>query len=203
MRTPIPESVADTYLDQEASRAMLLVANCFVVLVGIDFYLPQLLANRDVLVWTVVFDSPLAVAWFVCSLLTLSGAGGTDDYRDSWFHDLLNALAFVSMFKFGAWTVFTLNYFFPAYYPDLVSYFGSVLVHLLMVLEAFLLPYYARTKKWALGVALAWLLVGDVADYWFGLHPHLRVEDLGVLPGVTVALSFVSVGLAWYCLDTE
>lgn len=203
MRSPIPESVAKTYLNQEASRALLVLANCFVVLVGIDFYLPQLLEHRNVLLWTVIFDSPLAVAWFVFSLFTLSGAGSADAYRDSWVHDLLNTVAFVSLLKYGLWTVFTLNYFFTSYYPDLVSYFGSLFVHVVMAVEAFLISYYGRTKPWALVVALAWLLVGDVADYWFGLYPHLPVEQLGVLPEVTTTLSVVSVAVAWYCLDSS
>lgn len=203
MWTPIPESVAAPYLERDESRALLVLANCFIVLVGIDFYLPQLLEHRNVVLWAVVFDSPLAAAWLTFSLFTLSGAGGVAAYRDTWVHDLLNTIAFVSLLKYGLWTVFALNYFFVSYYPDLVSYFGSVFVHAVMALEAFLIPYYARTKKWALGVALVWLLVGDLADYGFGLYPHLRVDDLGVLPLVTVGLSVASVAVAWYSLDVE
>ncbi|WP_232688393.1 DUF1405 domain-containing protein [Halobacterium zhouii] len=203
MRTLIPESVATPYLEEDASRALLILANCVVVLVGIDFYLPQLLEHRNVFLWPVIFDSPLAAAWVTFSLLTLSGAGSIAAYRNSRVHVLLNTIAFVSVLKYGVWTLFTLNYFFTAYYPDPVSYFGSLFVHAVMALEAFLLPYYAKTTMWALGVALVWLLVGDVVDYGFGLYPHLRVEQLGVLPGVTAFLSFASVATAWYCLDTE
>lgn len=201
MRTFVPQRVADIYLEQEGSRALLILANCLAILVGINFYLPQLLANRNVVLWPVIADSPLSVAWVTFSLFALSGAGAIADYRNSWFHDLVDTLAFVSLFKYGMWTVFTLNYFFFSYYPDLWSYFGILFAHVVMVGEAFLLPYYANTSKPILAVALGWLLLGDVADYAFGLYPHLRVESLGVLPEVTVFLSFASVTLAWYCLD--
>ena len=104
--------------------------------------------------------------------------------RDEWkdnvfredveFHDVVDTLAFVSLVKYGAWTAVAVNYFFGAYFPAPWAYFGILFTHLVMVGEAFLLPYYARTSKPALAVALAWLLVNDVADYWFGLAPRLR-----------------------------
>lgn len=202
MRTVVPERVADVYLDQEGSRAILVLVNVLAILVGLRFYVQgDQLAASSAAVWPVIIDSPLAVAWMAASLFVLSGAGGTDAYRHSWFHDLIDTLAFVSLLKYGAWTVIAVNYFFGAYFPAPWAYFGILFTHLVMVGEAFLLPYYARTSKPALGVALAWLLLNDVADYYFGLAPRLRGDELGPLPAITVGLTFAAVGLAWYCLD--
>jgi len=202
MRTVVPERVAAVYLDGEGSRAILLAANALAILVGLRFYVQgdQLVENSAV-VWPVIVDSPLAVAWMTASLLVLSGAGGRAAYRHTWFHDLLDTLAFVSLVKYGLWTVVAVNYQFGAYFPAPWAYFGIAFTHLVMVGEAFLLPYYARTSKPALGVALAWLLVNDVADYGFGLAPRLRGDELGFIPEITVGLTFLSVGLAWYAMD--
>jgi uncharacterized membrane protein YpjA len=202
MRTVVPERVADVYLDQEGSRAILVLANCLAILVGLRFYVQgdQLVANSAVL-WPVIVDSPLSVAWMIFSLFALAGAGGRAAYRDSWFHRLVDTLAFVSLVKYGLWTAVAVNYFFGLYFPAPWAYFGILFTHLVMVGQAFLLPYYARTSKPALGVALAWLLLNDVADYAFGLAPRLRGDELGLLPAITVGLSLLSVGLAWYCMD--
>jgi uncharacterized membrane protein YpjA len=202
MRTVVPGRVADVYLDQEGSRAILVLANALAILVGLRFYVQgdQLAANSAA-VWPVIIDSPLSVAWMTGSLFALSGAGGVAAYRHSWFHDLVDTLAFVSLVKYGLWTAVAVNYFFGLYFPAPWAYFGILFTHLVMVGEAFLLPYYARTSKPALLVALAWLLVNDAADYWFGLAPRLRGDELGSLPVITVGLTVLSVGLAWYCLD--
>lgn len=202
MRTVVPERLAEVYLDQEGSRAILILANCLAILVGLRFYVQgdQLVENSAAL-WPVIVDSPLSVVWVTFSLFALSGAGSMAGYRHSWFHDLVDTLAFVSLVKYGLWTAVAVNLFFGAYFPAPWAYFGILFTHLVMVGEAFLLPYYARTSKPALAVALAWLLVNDVADYWFGLAPRLRVEEVGPLPAITVGLSLLSVGLAWYCMD--
>jgi uncharacterized membrane protein YpjA len=204
MRTVVPERVARVYLDQEGSRAILILANCLAILVGLRFYVQgdQLVANSAVL-WPVIVDSPLSVAWMVFSLFALAGAGGRAAYRDSWFHRLVDTLAFVSLVKYGLWTAVAVNYFFGLYFPAPWAYFGILFTHLVMVGQAFLLPYYAKTSKQALAVALAWLLLNDVADYWVGLAPRLRGDELGLLPGITVGLSLLSVGLAWYCMDED
>jgi uncharacterized membrane protein YpjA len=202
MRTVVPEWVADGYLEGEGSRAILILANALAVLVGLRFYVQgDHLAANSAVVWPVILDSPLAVALMTVSLFALSGAGGTAAYRHSWFHDLVDTLAFVSLLKYGLWTAVAVNLLFDAYFPAPWAYFGILFTHLVMVGEAFLLPYYARTSKPALGVALAWLLVNDVADYWFGFAPRLRADEPAVLPAISVGLSLLAVGLAWYCLD--
>lgn len=204
MRTVVPERVAAVYLDQEGSRAILVLANALAILVGLRFYVQgDQLVEHSAVVWPVILDSPLAVAWMTASLFALSGAGARAAYRHSWFHDLVDTLAFVSLVKYGLWTVVAVNALFGAYFPAPWAYFGILFAHLVMVAEAFLLPYYARTSRPALLVALAWLLVNDVADYWFGLAPRLRGEEPALLPAITVGLSVLSVGLARYCLDEQ
>ncbi|MFB6078652.1 MAG: DUF1405 domain-containing protein [Halarchaeum sp.] len=199
MRTPIPERIAAPYLDFEVSRFLLLVVNAVGILVGLNFYLPQM-RETLVLVWPLVIDSPLSLFWMTASLLTLWGVG-RHRYPASPFLDTLTTVAFASMVKYGVWTAFTLNYYFALYYPDVWSYWGILFTHLVMVGEAFLLPYYGRTSKFALAVTALWFAANDVADYAFGLYPHLRASSPGPLPWVTPLLSLGALALAWYCLD--
>ncbi|QLC34622.1 DUF1405 domain-containing protein [Halarchaeum sp. CBA1220] len=199
MRTILPERVALPYLDVGLSRFLLLCVNALGILIGLNFYLPQL-PEHFVLEWPLVIDSPLALVWMTASLLTLWGVGRVD-YPSTPFLDTLTTLAFASMVKYGLWTAFTLNYFFTAYYPHVWDYWGILFTHLVMVGEAFLLPYYGRTSRLALGVTALWFLANDVADYAFDLHPHLQVAGTGPLPWVTPLLSVGALALAWYCLD--
>lgn len=202
MRTILPERVALPYLDVELSRIVLLLVNAGGIVMGINFYLPQLPANavRFLTEAPLIADSPLSMFWMVASLLTLWGVG-RNYYPSTPFLDILNTLAFASMLKYGVWTVFVLTYF-HAYY-GWQEYLGIVFYHALMAVEAFLLPYYGRTSKAALGLVLVWFAANDVADYAFGLHPHLPagVPGTGPLAWVTPLLSLGTLALAWYCLD--
>ncbi|MFB6106853.1 MAG: DUF1405 domain-containing protein [Halobacteriaceae archaeon] len=199
MYSPIPEAWARSYLDPELSRSTLVLANGAGALVGIGFYLRQLDA-WPVYAWPMLIDSPLGLALVGASLLTLLPFASTREYPAKPSLDLLNTFAFVYALKYGVWTAVALNLQFSLYFPEAWSYFGILFTHLAMVAEAFLLPYYGRTNRWALGVAAAWLLVNDALDYGVGLHPHLR-GPAGVLPYVTVALTVGAVALAAYCFD--
>ncbi|WP_020221342.1 DUF1405 domain-containing protein [Halarchaeum acidiphilum] len=202
MRSFIPERIASPYLDYEASRVILLVVNAGGILMGLNFYLPQLPSNAASFLAEalLIADSPLSMVWMVASLLTLWGVGRRY-YPSSPFLDALTTVAFASMLKYGVWTVFVLNYFFALY--GWQEYVGILFYHALMAVEAFLLPYYGRTSKAALGLVAVWFVANDVADYAFGLHPHLPdgAAGPGALVWVTPLLSLVSLALAWYCLD--
>lgn len=205
MRSPIPPRIARTYLESESVLALLVAANGLAVLVGFDFYLDQLQTHAaNVVSWLVIADSPLAIVWLVLALYGVVAAGGVQRLRerDSLTVELVHALAFTSLLKYGLWTVFTLNYFFFDYYPDPYGYFTILVAHAAMAFEAFLVPYVGRTSKRALAAVAVWLFANDVLDYAFDYHPHLNSGTVGVLPVVTPLLTVVSVGLAWYCMDT-
>lgn len=204
MRSPIPPRVARRYLATERVLALLVAANALAVLVGFDFYLRQLRAHAEnVVAWLVIADSPLAIVWLVLALYGVLAAGSPTRLREraSFTLDLVHTLAFASLLKYGAWTVFALNYFFTAYYPAPYAYFTILVAHASMAFEAFLVPYVGRTNRRALAVVVGWFALNDVLDYAFGLHPHIRAADPGVLVVVTPALSVASIALAAVCMD--
>lgn len=200
MWSPVPERVARRYLDYQASRILLILVNGIGFLLGLNYYLEQL-RDTAVWVWPVVMDSPGALALLTASLLTLAPFRRVDDYPDRRFLRVLNTLAFVGLVKYAAWTALTLNLFFSLYYPDPWSYFGILFTHLVMLFAAFLLPYYAKTDRVALGLAGVYLFGNDLADYLLGYHPHLRTDQLGPLPALTVLLSALCLALAAVVLD--
>lgn len=195
MRSPVPSRIARRYLTHQSARALLILANAVGIFVGLNFYLEQL-RETSLAAWPFVMDSPIALALMSASLLTLAPLRTLEEYPDSLFLEILNTLAFVSLVKYAAWTAMVLHLFFSLYYPDVWSYFGILLTHLMMLFEAFLLPHVARTSRPALAVAAAWLIANDAADYLLGYHPHLRADQLGPVPYLTVGLTVASVALA-------
>ena len=193
------------YLGNGPSLVVFLVLNAAAFLVGVSFYVHSdpALSDLPTFLYPLFGDSPTALALMTLSAATLLPNLGrrVADAPVNRPLAYLHTLAFVWLVKYGLWTAFTLNYFFNAYYPAVWSYWGILFTHLVMVAEAFLIPYYGRTSRFALGVTACWFVANDVADYAFDLHPHLQTGTTGPLPWVTPLLSLGALALAWYCLD--
>ncbi len=204
LRRPVPERAAQELLGDGFSLSWLLLVNAVAFLVGVRFYVESDPSLREVhtLLWPLFGDSPAAIALATLSLATLLPNLGRRVRDAPVNHPLayLHTLAFVWLVKYGLWTFVALTL-----RPDLYvgfsgaalwDYWGIVLTHLGFVAEAYLLPWYGRTTRGALLVALAALLVNDVLDYGFGYYPPLRYDPGVVLVSVTVGLSVLSVVLA-------
>ena len=198
----IPERYARYYLESAPSLLWLLGANLVAVLVGIRFYVDTM-PDVHTFLWPLYLDSPVAVLLMALSLATLLPFIGKDCRHATTNVVLayLHTLAFVWLVKYGLWTVAALNIGFFAYFPAIWAYFGIIITHLLFVVQAYLIPHYGRTTRGALALALVLLVINDIADYGFGLHPPLEYEPGIILPVVSVALSVISVGLAAHAFD--
>lgn len=207
MRLPaaVPERWARYYLGNAPSLVWLLVVNATAFLVGVRFYV-ETMPGVETFLWPLYGDSPTALALATLSLVTLLPNLGRPLSAAPANRPLayLHTLAFVWLVKYGLWTVVALNLGFSRYFgfgvDALWAYWGIILTHVGFVVEALLVPRYARTTPGALATALGLLLVNDVYDYWFGGHPPLRYDLVGtvgvVLPAATVALSFGAVWAA-------
>lgn len=198
----IPERYARYYLENAPSLVWLVGVNVAALLVGVRFYVGTM-PGVPTFLWPLYLDSPAALFLATASLLTLlPNLGRTlPEAPQNRVLAYLHTLAFAWLVKYGLWTVVALNLGFSEYYPDLWDYWGIVVTHLAFVLEAYLLPHYGRTTAGALAVALAALLLNDLVDYGFGLHPPLRYEPGLALAAASVALSVASVGLAGRAFD--
>ncbi len=175
----------------------LLLVNAVAVLVGIRFYVADMIAVSTAL-WPFFIDSPVALALAMLSLATLLPAlgGGLDDLPSNRALVYLHTLAFVWLVKMGLWTALALGLGFDRYYPAPWDFFGIILTHLAFVGQAFLIPHYGKTTRGALGLALAVALVNDALDYGLGVHPPLRYEPGLALVVGTVLISVGAVALA-------
>ncbi|MFB6081618.1 MAG: DUF1405 domain-containing protein [Halanaeroarchaeum sp.] len=203
----IPHRYARYYLENAPSLLWLIGANVVAVLVGVDFYVQSMPAVYALL-WPFYTDSPGAAFLMVLSLVTLVSNLGHRLTEAPQNRPLayLHTLAFCWLVKYGLWTTLALNMGFHEYFPDLWAYWGILLTHLGFVAEAFLIPHYGKTTKGALGFTLVALLVDDVLDYGFGLHPVLRYDPGVALPLGTVGLTVLTVFVAarvFDRLDTE
>lgn len=195
--SPVPRRWARLYLMEAPNLVALLVVNAVAVLVGIRFYVAEMVTVSTAL-WPVFTDSPVALALAMLSLATLLPAvgGDLDDVPSNLPLAYLHTLAFVWLVKMGLWTALALGLGFDSYYPAPWDFFGIILTHLAFVGQAFLIPHYGRTTRGALGLALVFALVNDALDYGLGIHPPLRYGPGLALVAGTVVLSVGAVALA-------
>ena len=192
------------YLGNAPSLSTLLVANGAAFLVGVSFYVHSdpSFADLPTFLYPLFGDSPTALALVTLSLATLLPhlGGRVSDAPVNVPLAYLHTFAFVWLIKYGLWTVVALN-LHPSLYVGfganaLWDYWGIMLTHLLFVVEAFAIPYYARTTDRALKAALVALLLNDLFDYGFGYYPPLRYEPGIPLILATLALSVGTVFVA-------
>jgi len=195
--SPIPRRWARLYLMEAPNLVALLLVNAVAVLVGIRFYVAEMVAVPTAL-WPVFTDSPVALALAMLSLATLlpAAGGNLEDVPSNLPLAYLHTLAFVWLVKMGLWTALALGLGFDHYYPAPWDFFGIILTHLAFVGQAFLVSHYGRTTRGALAFALVLALVNDALDYGLGVHPPLRYDPGIALVAGTVVLSVGAVALA-------
>jgi uncharacterized membrane protein YpjA len=160
---------------------------------GFWWYRNQL-AETEVVWWPFIPDSPTASSLFTLALL-------------AWImkrtHPLLEALAAVTLFKYGIWAVVMIfwgGWLEPAPLMEALNWQHWMLIvsHLGMALEAVLFMHMTSFAwKHLLWVA-AWTLTNDALDYGLDIHPWLSpyLEPYDHLVGwFTLLLSLTSLML--------
>jgi uncharacterized membrane protein YpjA len=136
-------------------------------------------------------DSPTASLFFVFVLAAfLMGR--------NW--PLMEALAIVSLFKYGIWAVvMNLLVFLVSGELDLI---GLMLMgsHFAMAVEGVLYAPFYRMKAWHLVVAAIVVLHNEIIDYVFMMMPRYHSLDLYMsqIGYFTFWLSILSIGVAYY-----
>ncbi len=111
----------------------------------------------------------------------------------------LELVAFVSLVKYGIWTVVVFWIYRDAFFaPERAELTNTLLVlHLAEAAEAGILIKGMRLPRpfWAL-IAAGWLALGDFSDYVLGTHPYLPAgldPSVGArtIPLITVALTII------------
>ncbi|MBB5172869.1 putative membrane protein YpjA [Texcoconibacillus texcoconensis] len=137
-------------------------------------------------------DSPTASLFFVFVLIAfLSGK--------NW--PLLEALAAVTLIKYGLWAVVmntaagiagdTLNW----------THYMLIFSHLGMAIQAVLYAPFFRIKTWHIVVTALWTVHNDIIDYLFGMQPWLSRELMPWINEIgyfTFWLSIFSIAVVYF-----
>jgi uncharacterized membrane protein YpjA len=137
-------------------------------------------------------DSPTASLFFVLVLLAFL-------LNKCW--PLIEALAIVTLFKYGIWAV-VMNILVFIVQGEL-DWAGYMLIgsHLAMAVQGILYAPFYRFRLRHLVIAGIWTLHNDVIDYVFLMLPryHMLDQFIPQIGYFTFWLSIVSIGLAYYC----
>lgn len=155
--------------------------------------------------WLLPFvpDSPTASLFFSLSLLFLLAARHPawrpSVGRLSRVRSLVDALAVVTLFKYGVWAV-AIN-FADGWQGGGIDALQWMLIasHAGMALEAVVYAGRLSYGRAALAAAAVWTLANDALDYGLGIHPWLYpplLDDVPAVGAFTVFMSVVSIGLA-------
>ncbi|WP_411905329.1 DUF1405 domain-containing protein [Staphylococcus aureus] len=163
-------------LYQRSWLMMLLICNILGMIYGYIWYGEQL-SHTPWQFKIFVPDSPTAILFLVISISLIL-------IRKQ--NSIIDALAFVTLFKYGIWAVI-MNILFIIEQGD-ITVNGLVLMfsHSIMVVQA--IYFYPRFKRFMIGisVAMTWVFLNDYIDYFHLQFPYYdfittHVWQIGVL----------------------
>lgn len=169
---------------------LLLLVNIAGTIYGYYWYEWQL-AETPTIFLVFVPDSPNACLFFVFVLIAFL-------LKKHW--PLMEALAIVSLFKYGIWAVvMNLLVYFVQGKLDFAGYMLMV-SHFAMAVQGLLYAPFYRIKWQHLTIAAIWVLHDVMIDYVFGMMPRYDMLD-HYIPQIgyfTFWLSIFSIGVAYY-----
>ncbi|MCM3566801.1 DUF1405 domain-containing protein [Neobacillus mesonae] len=169
---------------------LLLIVNILGTIYGYYWYGWQL-KDTPAIFLPFVPDSPTASLFFVFVLIAFL-------FKGNW--PLLEALAIVTLFKYGIWAVvMNILVYFVQGGLDWTSYM-LIISHFAMAVEGILFAPFYRFNWRHLAFAAIWTLHNDVIDYVFFMMPRYQMLDQ-FMPEIgyfTFWLSVLSIGIAYF-----
>ena len=168
---------------------IVLLLNVAAVLTGLWYYSGQLAATPLPLL-VFVPDCPLYVLLAIPILL---------GFRNAAYSFLVS----IGMFKYGLWTVFVLLFHWGAYsVPAMLPVTLIFIVgHVGMALEGLVLLPKEKVALIVLIAAVAWFLLNDVSDYFWGTVPPIPQDGMGLVAALTFAASLAIPLLFYICYE--
>jgi uncharacterized membrane protein YpjA len=168
---------------------LLLFVNIVGTIYGYYWYGWQL-ADTPAIFLPFVPDSPTASLFFMFVLIAFL-------LKKNW--PLIEALAIVTLFKYGIWAV-VMNIFVFVVQGEL-DFVGYMLIfsHFAMAVQGLLYAPFYKIKGWHLMIAAIWTLHNDIIDYVFFMMPRYSMLDK-FTPEIgyfTFWLSILSLGIAY------
>jgi uncharacterized membrane protein YpjA len=154
-----------------------LFLNVSAVIIGGYYYIDQLASTQ----WHLLVFVPDCPFYVLLALLIILGVVR---------NEIFSFMVSVGMVKYGLWTVFAILFHWGVYSqpPYILTSFVFIIGHLGMAAEGLaLLP--KKPARLALALALAWFLLNDVSDYFWGTVPSLPPGGLSTVRNLTFASS--------------
>ncbi|TMW73579.1 DUF1405 domain-containing protein [Alteribacter natronophilus] len=142
---------------------LLLLINIPGTIYGYIWYESQL-ANTPAKFLIFVPDSPTASLFFVIVLAAFLLKKNVP---------LVEALAAVTLFKYGIWAVVMIVWAGLAGAEMRWDHYMLIASHLGMAIQGLLYAPFYRIKPWHLIAVAVWTLHNDVIDYIYGMHPYV------------------------------
>lgn len=175
---------------QKPVIAALFMINLLGTIYGYYWYIPQLVETPPVFL-AFVPDSPTASLFFTAVLLFFLFKKNAP---------LLEALAIVTLFKYGIWAV-VMNLLVLLFEGSL-PWEGYMLIasHFGMAVQGILYSPYFRFKLRHLMITAVWTLHNDVIDYVFGMMPkyYTLMSYMPQIGYFTFWLSMLSIFLGYW-----
>lgn len=161
---------------------LLLICNLAGTIYGYDWYSGQLYITPRYFK-PFVPDSPTASLFLCLSIITM---------LLNKHSAIINALAFVTLIKYGIWAVIMNIFMFLEQGEVTINGIMLIVSHGIMALEA--MYFYPRFKVTTMGllVALVWVLINDIIDYGFGQFPYYDF----------IASHTIQIGVLSVCLSS-
>lgn len=163
----------DYYLEQKWFIITLIFVNLFVLIYGFTWYKEQLLENSLKLL-IFIPDGLLASLFFIIFLML---------YLFGKRVPIIEALAAVSLFKYGVWTIMVVIWggwakeasFIKLLTLETIDWTEVLLIltYILMILQAVLFYKKYSFGFWSIIFAGIWILTNDFLDYTLDIHPSL------------------------------
>lgn len=176
----------ETSLYQKWLISFILICNIFGTIYGYHWYSSQL-ANTPNYFKLFVPDSPTATLFLCLSLLFI-----LFNKRNA----LIDALAFITLFKYGSWAVIMNILMFIKMNDIAINGLMLLISHAIMILEA--IYFYPRFKisKLAGLMSFIWVTINDVIDYIYGQYPYYdfiakHLIEVGVLAYSLTIISYI------------
>lgn len=180
-----------TILRERWFIALLLVINIAGTIYGYMWYDSQL-AITPLHFILFVPDSPTASLFF-CFVLAAFLFGKN--------LPLLEALAAITLFKYGVWAVVMILAAAAAGTPIDIRNYMLIVSHLGMAIQGLLYTPYYRIKGWHFVVVAIWTLHNDVIDYVYGMHPWVAASIQPYIQEIayfTFWLSISSIAIVYW-----
>ncbi|WP_174223957.1 DUF1405 domain-containing protein [Listeria fleischmannii] len=175
------------WLQNRTFLRLLLIINFLGAIYGYIWYIPQLEITKPVF-WLFVPDSPTAVLFFFFVIAAFLA-------KKHW--PLMEALAFVSLMKYGLWAV-GMNIFLMIDTQTII-WTGVILMisHGFMAFQAMVYAPFYRFRIGHFMIAAVWVLHNDVIDYLFGQMPiYMGLERF--LPYIGYATFWLTIFVLTY-----